>query len=406
MISRERLRCALEHREADSVPVDFGAMRSTGISAVAYGKLRTYLNLPERPFKVYDVIQQLAEPDEDVVNRLQADVVQLHRLCTVPGIPNNEWRGGQLEDGTPCLFPRNYSPWMNEKGEKHLLLDGAVYAKMPVGGMYYDRVFHPYQDASTIDDIDKIPMALISDYELEYLQRRAEQLYRTTDYGILGAFGGGIFEVGQGDFGFEQYFNNLAMEPRLIHHYNRKLCRTYLHDLEKYLIAVGQYIDVIQFGDDLGTQNSQQISVQMYRQLIKPYQAELYSYVKKHFPHVKVFLHSCGAITPMLPDLIDAGVEVINPVQLSAAGMDANMLKREFGEELTFWGGGISTQTTLVSGSVEEVENSVRENIRIFAPGGGFVFTQDHNIQPDIPPETILAVYEAANVCRSYSGRM
>ena len=178
MISRERLRCALEHREADMVPIDFGAMRSTGISAIAYGKLRRFLNLPEQPFKVYDVIQQLAEPDRDAVERLQADVVQLHRLNTVAGIPNNEWREGKLENGTPCMFPQDYSPWINEKGEKHLLLNGVVYAKMPRGGMYFDRVLHPYQDVASIDDIDKMPMELISNYELEYLRMQAESCIR------------------------------------------------------------------------------------------------------------------------------------------------------------------------------------------------------------------------------------
>ena len=224
MISRERLRCALEHREADAVPIDFGAMRSTGICAIAYGNLRRFLNLPERPVRVYDMIQLLAESDRDVVQRLRADVVQLHRLCTVAGMPNDEWRAGRLENGTSCLFPRNYSPWINEKGEKHLLFNGSVYAKMPAGGMYYDRVFHPYEEVSTTSDIDEIPIDPISDYELLYLQRRAEELYKNTEYGILGAFGGGFFEVGQGDFGFEKYYYNLAMEPTLIHHYNRRLC--------------------------------------------------------------------------------------------------------------------------------------------------------------------------------------
>ena len=210
-----------------------------------------------------------------------------------------------------------------------------------------------------------------------------------------------MFEVGQGDFGFEKYFCNLAMEPRLMHYYNERLCNAHLQNLKKYLAAVGDYIDVIQFGDDLGTQNSLQISVKMYREIIKPYQAELYSFVKNSYPHVKVFLHSCGAIVPLIPDLIDAGVEVINPVQLSAAGMDAKMLKREFGKDLTFWGGGVSTQTTLVTGTVEDVANRVRENMQIFAPGGGFVFTQDHNIHADVPPEKIMAIYGTANECRS-----
>ena len=402
MVSRERLRCALEHKEPDVVPIDFGAMRSTGISAVAYGALRRHLKLPEKRFKVYDVVQQLAEPDRDAVQRLQADVIQLHRLHTVSGIANDEWREGALENGTPCLFPRGYSPRINEEGEQHLMLDGIVYARRPRGGRYFDPVHHPYQDVSTTGDIDRIPIELISEHELGYLQKQGEELHRTTGYGILGAFGGGIYEVGQADFGIARYLCSLATEPKLMHYYSERLSRAHLENLKRYLAAVGSYIDVIQFGDDLGTQTSLQISVTMYREMIKPYQGELYSYVRRNYPHVKVFLHSCGAVAPLIPDLVDAGVEVLNPVQLSATGMNAKTLKREFGEVLAFWGGGVSTQTTLATGSVEEVASCVRENLQVFAPGGGYVFTQDHNIQADVPPEKIVAIYETAIRWRSY----
>ncbi len=167
--------------------------------------------------------------------------------------------------------------------------------------------------------------------------------------------------------------------------------------MEKYLNAVGEYIDVIQFGDDLGTQENTQISIQMYRDMIKPYHTRLYQYVRNNFPNVKVFLHSCGAIYDLIPDLIDAGVEILNPVQLSARNMDPIKLKREFGNHLTFWGGGCDTQTTLTFGSLEDIRNEVEELIGIFAPGGGFVFTQVHNIQADISPEKIMELYNTAN---------
>ena len=399
MTSRERLHHALEHKEADMVPVGFGGMRSTGISAVAYAELRRYLGLPEIPIKVYDVIQQLAEPDTDTLERLKADVVQLHRLKTTAGIPNDDWRIGELYNGTPCLFPKDYSPKTNEKGRKELWLNGDVYAKMPEAGFYFDRVSHPYQDVASPGDIDKIPAELISDYELEYLRTNAKRSFETTQYGILGAFGGGIFEVGQGDFGYENYFCKIMIQPKLMHYYNERLCSAHLHNLKKYLEAVGDYIDVIQFGDDLGMQNTLQISAELYREMIKPYQTELYQYVKKNYPHVKVFLHSCGAIFPLLPDLIEAGVEVLNPVQLSAAGMEPKLLKGEFGDDLTFWGGGVSTQTTLMSGTLSDIKESVRKNMQIFSEGGGFVFTQDHNIQSGISPERIMAVYDTANDC-------
>ena len=168
--------------------------------------------------------------------------------------------------------------------------------------------------------------------------------------------------------------------------------------MEKYLNAVGEYIDVIQFGDDLGTQENTQISIQMYRDMIKPYHTRLYQYVRNNFPNVKVFLHSCGAIYDLIPDLIDAGVEILNPVQLSARNMDPIKLKREFGNHLTFLGRWMRYPNHLdLFGSLEDIRNEVEELIGIFAPGGGFVFTQVHNIQADISPEKIMELYNTAN---------
>ncbi len=397
MNSRERLRCALEHREGDYVPIDFGAMRSTGINAMAYGELRRYLNLEEKPVRVYDLFQQLGDPDEDIRQLFHADVIQLHRLKPSFSYPISAWKEGVLDNGMPCLVPAEYEPVINEKGEREIWDGDHVLAKMPKGGLYFDQVFHPYQDVASKEEMDKIPCDLMTEEEEEYLRNEARRLYESTEYGILGAFGGNIYESGQGDFGFEEYFSNLALEPELIHHYHEKICSAHLENLKKYLNAVGEYIDVIQFGDDLGMQQSPQISVSMYREMIKPYHKILFQYVRKHYPNVKVFLHSCGAIAPLIPDLIDAGVEILNPVQISAAGMEPEFLKREYGKELTFWGGGVSTQTTVAFGSVAEIEESVRRNLEIFAPGGGYVFTQVHNLQAGTDPKKILAIYETAN---------
>ena len=263
-------------------------------------------------------------------------------------------------------------------------------------------IYHRFANVESVQDIDHLKGEVISDEELTYLAEQARRMYEETDYAILGAFGGNIFEAGQMEFGYETYFAHLAAEPDIIHRYNRIITDAYMLSLEKYLEAVGRYIDVIQFGDDLGTQLSLQISPDMYREMIKPYQMEQYQFVRKNYPNVKVFLHSCGAISGLIPDLIDAGVEVLNPVQLSAKGMDAARLKAEYGNALTFWGGGINTQTTLTTGTIREIEDEVRENMRIFSPGGGFVFTQIHNIQANIPPEKIMAVYNTAADCRRY----
>lgn len=402
MTSRQRVRYALEHKEADMIPIDFGAMRSTGINAKAYANLVSYLGLNEEPFRLYDIFQQLAEPQDSILKLFEADVLQLHRLYTSFNIRNERYKKGALKDGTPCLVPSEYNPVKNEKGDLELYEDGHIIAKMPADGFYFDVVHHPYADVTDTDGLKKIPLPVMDDFEAGWLKEQAIKLREKGDYAILGAFGGNIFEAGQSDWGYEKYFMNLALEPELMHAYHEKICTVGLESLKKYLAAVGEYIDVIQFGDDLGTQNNTQISVPMYREMVKPYHKALYQYVKKNYPHVKVFLHCCGSIIDLIPDLIDAGVEVLNPVQLSAKGMDARTLKREFGKDLTFWGGGISTQTTLTFSDMEDIKKEVENSIEIFAPGGGFVFTQIHNIQVNVAPEKMVAVYETAKKLRNY----
>lgn len=400
LTSRVRVRTALNHEEPDIVPIDFGAMRSTGINAIAYNRLKEYLGIKGGHTKVYDIFQQLAEPEEETMKIMGADVIQLHRYEPAFGINIAEWKPGKLMDGSDCLYPKDFNPVVNEKGDLDIVKDGIAIARMPKGGYYFDVIHHPYAEVRTMDDIDKIPVPEITDEELEFVEKTAKDLYENTDYAILGSFGGNILEQGQTDWGYERFFMEMALNPDLVHYYLERLTQAYLRDLEKYLNAVGKYIDVIQFGDDLGTQENTQISLTMYREIIKPYQSRQYQYVRNNYPNVKVFLHSCGSIYDLIPDLIDAGVEILNPVQLSARKMDPIKLKKEFGKHLTFWGGGINTQTTLTFGTIEEIRREVEELMHIFAPGGGFVFTQVHNIQANIEPEKVVEVYKTANSLR------
>lgn len=402
LTSRERVRIALEHQEADMVPIDFGGMRSTGINAIAYNRLKKHMGIQGGVTKLYDVFQQLGEPEEEVLRIMGGDVVQLHRYAPAFGINIAQWKEGRLQDGSKCMVPYGFSPVANEKGDLEIIVDGNVIARMPKDGHYYDVVHHPYQDVKTQEDIDRIPIEEITSEELAFLEKEAKRLYHETDYAILASFGGNILEAGQLDWGYERFFMEMVLNPDLIHYYLEKKTQAYLRDLEKYLEAVGEYIDVIQFGDDLGTQENSQISIDMYRRIIKPYHSRQYQYVRNHYPKVKVFLHSCGAIYDLIPDLIDAGVEILNPVQLSARNMDAATLKKEFGRHLTFWGGGANTQTTVTFGTIDDIKKEVKELMSIFAPGGGFVFTQVHNIQSNVSPEKIIAIYDTAMKYRKY----
>ncbi len=296
MNSRERVRMALEHKEADRVPIDFGGMRSTGIAAIAYNKVKEHLGMSKGHTKLYDVYQQLAEPEDMMLERFHGDVVQLHRLSPAFGIEIKEWKEGILPGGSKCLVPKDFSPIENEDGDLEIHRDGKVIAKMPEGGLYFDSCYTPYANCETTEDIDKIAVHYITDEELDYLESEAKRLYENTDKAILASFGGNIIEAGEGDWGFENFFIQMAMEPDLIHYYLNRMTDVYMSNLERYLKRLGKYIDVIQFGDDLGMQDNTLISKRMYQRMIKPYHKRQFKFVQKNYPKVKVFFHSCGAI--------------------------------------------------------------------------------------------------------------
>lgn len=402
MTSRQRVVESLNHKQPEQLVIDFGGMRSTGIHAKAYRGLVDALGLSLPPPRLYDVFQQLVEPQPEVLDRLGGDVVQAHLRRPAFGIPlDGSWREELMDDGlTRVMVPEEFQPVVEPDGNAYIVRDGVKVARRPKTGLYFDQVHHPYQECQSAADVDKVPLPVFSDADVDFVVKGAEELYRTTDKAILIPFVGGIFEAGQLDFGYEEFFVNLLSEPEMMHHYFDRLCETHMDNLKRLLPRVAPYAQVIQFGDDLGTQQTLQISLSTYREMIKPYHQRMYRYVRSHYPGLKLFMHCCGAIAELIPDLIDAGVEVINPVQISAKGMDPAFLKREFGKDLSFWGGGANMQGTVLNGTLEEIRAETRKLIDIFSPEGGFVFSQVHNIQPGISPEKILAIYDTALAAR------
>jgi uroporphyrinogen decarboxylase len=406
MNSRERVLAALNHREPDRVPVDLSGHRSSGIAAIAYAKLRQFLGLKEKPIRVYDPIQQLAIVDEDVLQPSGVDTIELGRAFA---LEDDCWADWTLPDGTPCQMPVWALP---ERGEREWVLrskSGRIIARMPDGTLYFEQAYYPFVDEAgpktireAMDEcmwtaVASPPGPLAEGSEgLTRLAEGAQRLREKTDRAILGLFGGNLFEMGQFFYRIDNFLMLLASEPRQTHAFLDRLVEVHLANLERFLGAVGKYIDIVLFGDDLGMQTGPLLSPKMYREFFKPRHQLLWNRAKQ-LANAKVMLHSCGGIRELIPDLIEAGLDAVNPVQISCQGMDAGELKAEFGNDMVFWGGGCDTQTVLPFGTPEEVKGHVAHQVKTLKPGGGFVFQQVHNIVANVPPENIVAMFKAVN---------
>jgi len=406
MTSRERVLSALNHRKPDRVPLDLSGHRSSGIAAIAYAKLREFLGLPKKTIRVYDPVQQLAIIDEDVLERFGVDTIELGRAFA---LTDDCWADWVLPDGTPCQMPRWALP--ERDGNRWVIRSsktGRVIAQMPDGALYFEQTYWPFAEETPDHDhvadvltecmwtaIASPPGPLVAGPDgTKHLRDGAQKLRQQTNRAIIGLFGGNQLEMGQFLYRNDNFFMLLAGEQERAHDFLDKITAMYLQNLEKFLGAVGDSIDVILFGDDLGMQTGPQVSPAMYREFFKPRHQLLWNRAKQLAP-VKVMLHCCGGVRELLPNLIEAGLDAINPVQISCRGMDAAGLKRDFGKDLTFWGGGCDTRDVLPLSTPEQVRRHVLEQLRILAPGGGFVFQQVHNILANVPPQNITAMLDA-----------
>jgi len=417
MTSRERVLTAFAHTQPDTVPIDFSGHRSSGMAAIAYAGLRRHLGLPQRPVRVYDPIQQLAVIDDDVLGRFGVDTLEMGRGFSHEA---QDWQEWKLPDGSPCLMPawvkleRRPGEWVMKSAQ------GTVLGRMPDGALYFEQVNYPFLESDDLPGLARAyeecmwtspaaaappgPAGSGPDGQRR-LREGAMKLRGATDRAVIGLFGGNLLEAGQFLYRNDTFFMLLAGEPERAAAFMDAAVELHLQNLRTFLSAVGDAIDIIVFGDDLGMQTGPQISPAMYRELFKPRHSLLWNTAKKlapagrggdpSRPAVKVMLHCCGSIRSLLPDLIDAGLEAVNPVQISTAGMEATGLKKDFGRDIVLWGGGCDTQTILRSGTPQEVRSHVRRQVDAFAPGGGFVFQQVHNILDGIPPANIEAMFDA-----------
>lgn len=404
MTPRERILTTLDHREPDRVPIDFAGHRSSGIMAMAYARLRDFLGLPKQPIRVYDPIQQLAIVDDDVLERFCVDTIELGRAFAHEEKWWSEWT---LPDGTPCWMPVWAAPH-RAAGEWQLRsATGRVLGRMPDGVIYFEQAHFPLLDAPATTRVAEAfaecqwtavatpPGPIVAGPEGDRLLAETARRFRQqTDRAILGLFGGNLLEIGQYFYRNDNFFLLLAGEPERAHRFLDQLLALHLANLDRYLSAVGDHVDVILFGDDFGMQQGPQISLAMYREFFQPRQRIMWQRVHER-SRAKVMLHCCGGVRPLLEDMIEAGLDAINPVQITCRGMAAAGLKQDFGRRMTFWGGGCDTRTVLSQGTPQEVRDHVRRQMDIWRTGGGYVFQQVHNIMADVPPANIVAMFDA-----------
>jgi uroporphyrinogen decarboxylase len=384
MNARERTLLSLNHKEPDRVPFDLGGTVVTGINVKAYRQLRKYLGLPEIEPEIVDIFQQIAKVDDDVLEKLNVDVKN--------------------------ISPRSSATFQIEiqDGGDYWYFDDEFHIgwRMPKdNGLYYDMFKHPLSgDQITEADVDQFdwpdpldPARFVGLKEAALKVRDEEK--RAV---VVGSMSAGIMEVYAWTRGFKDYFTDFAGNQKLAEKFMDRILEMQIAYWDKMFDTIGDAIDVAGTADDFAGQHGMLISPRTYRKLAKPRHKALFDFIHKR-SNAKIFFHSCGSIRPVIPDLIEIGCDIINPVQVSADGMDSAELKREFGKDMTFWGGGVDTQRVLGTGTPQDVREDVKRRLNDFMPGGGFIFNTVHNIQGNVPIENIVAMIETVQECGVYS---
>lgn len=392
---KQAVRETLRFREPTTLPIDLGSTRSTGINAIAYARLVDALGLPKRAIRVFDVRQYLCLVDEDVTTWAGSAFEPLYPRVVAAGLPIEEWKPGKMPGLDKCLVPASFAPVIREDGAAEIVTEaGTATHRRPAGGLYFEDINPPLSGVESPDDLDRLPSEPQSELDREWMARESSRL-RQTGRAVVATTPFSFFERGIKDFGYEEWLVRIMTDKKLTRAYMERLYESFDSFADAHADSWQHSADVVLITDDLGTQESLLLPPDIYRESIFPFHKRLVSRIKSALPDVKVLLHSCGAVRSLIPDFIEAGFDALNPVQLSATGMDPVELKREYGRDITFWGGGINTQDTLVNGSPLDVRDEALRMVDTFAPGGGFIFATVHNIQADVPTENIVALFEA-----------
>lgn len=376
MTPRQRLLTALDHQVPDRVPIDLGG-NQTGIHKNAYVALLRHLGLEEE-IQIMDAVQQLARPSETVLQRLRVDTRY------ISAGPGSAWKGGiqrNQRDG------RYWEDLVDEFGVRWSMPDDAPY--------YMDITLHPLAQAQIADLKDYLWPKGDDPARFAGLRERALSIRKETPYAVVSGISGVIYETCWYLRGLEQWFCDLKTDTEFCAALLDQTLKFWMDWFRLFLDEVGDVVDVIMVGDDLAGQNGPLFNPELYRRLVKPRHQQLIRYIRSR-TEARIWYHTCGACVDFIPDLIDNGIDILNPVQVSARGMDPAELKRRFGHRLVFWGGGVDAQQVLPRGTPEQVAENVRQNTKALMPGGGYVFNNVHNIQGEVPPENIVAMFDAA----------
>lgn len=381
MNSRERVIMALNHKEPDQIPFDLASTPVSGISSVAYNNLLEYRGIKEDN-TLFDIVQQIINPSEAFLLENGVDT-----------------RAVRANSG------RDYKMVHGEDGEYKFFHDewGIKWRMPKSGGFYYDMASHPLEDAVTEADVNAYEkfIDITDDTRFAGMKEKAEQIYDAGYAVIVNSPSAGMFELLTWLMGYESSLTNLALEEGAATRLLDKMLEVKMAYWSRVLDEFGDKVTVCQEADDLGTQISLLISPSMYREYVKPRHKELFDMIHRK-SNAKVFIHSCGSIREILPDFIQSGIDIINPVQFNATNMDAAELKREFGSDLVFWGGGVDTQYALPKGTPQDVEDNVKRMMDILRKDGGFVFNSVHNIQADVPPANLDAYFRTFHKYKKY----
>lgn len=415
--SRERLANTLNHKQPDRVPIDFGGTAVTGVHASCVAALRDYYGLEKRPIKIHEPFQMLGLLENDLLDAMGVDVVGVFARDTMFGFPAERWKNWEF-NGLDVLVPGDFNVTTDNRGDTLIYPGGdtsvAPSGRMPKGGYFFDCIVRqdPIDEEKLNPEDNLEEYRPVSQEELDHFARAATEAV-ATGRGIIASFGGTAFgdialvpgpsvKHPRGIRDVAEWYVSTRSRQDYIHRIFERQCEIGIQNLERIHAVVGDKVQAVFIcGTDFGTQTSAFCSVKTLQELYAPYYRRVNDWIHAHTPW-KTFKHSCGSVIKFIPTFIDAGFDILNPVQCSAAGMDPEHLKASFGDRIVFWGGGVDTQHVLPFGTPAEVREQVLRRCEIFAPGGGFVFNTIHNVQAGTPVENIVAMLDAV---REFNGR-